>query len=208
VLLALSVALAALWAKDTNTTQDKRTTVAAAVLGILDCVAFAALSISEHSSSVGPSLLLDFYLLLSVIFDAVRLRTLWLKSVDTTIASLSSASLALKLVILVLEELSKRRWIIDGATSWSNEETAGLFSRTGFCWLNPLLLTGYSATLSVSKLPVIDRTLLSESLWERIGPKWEACECNFFSPDFISTNSINEIVSSHQPRNKAIMRCS
>lgn len=152
---------------------NSKAAIAAAVLTIIDGLAAAALSFTEHSRSVGPSLLLSAFLVLSTIFHGVRLRTLWLKSVGVPIASLSTASLALKLVILVLEEQSKRRWIIGDKEAWSSEETAGLSNRIGFHWLNVLLLKGYSAALSIAKLPIIDSKLLSESLWERIGLKWK-----------------------------------
>ncbi|OHE96342.1 hypothetical protein CORC01_08414 [Colletotrichum orchidophilum] len=174
VLTAISVALTALWARDADLTLNKKTAVAAAALTILDGIFLAALSFTEHSRSLGPSLLLSVFLVLSTIFDAVRLRTLWVKSVGTPIVSLSTAAFALKFALLVQEEASKRRWIIDDASEYSSEETAGLFNRVGFHWLNSLLRKGYSSPLSIAKLPVIDRQLLSDSLWDRVGQKWKA----------------------------------
>ncbi|GJC98969.1 hypothetical protein ColKHC_07795 [Colletotrichum higginsianum] len=173
ILTVIAVALTALWAREEGLPLNSKAAIAAAVLSIIDGLAAAALSFTEHSRSVGPSLLLSAFLVLSTIFHGVRLRTLWLKSVGVLIASLSTASLALKLVILVLEEQSKRRWIIGDKEAWSSEETAGLSNRIGFHWLNVLLLKGYSAALSIAKLPIIDSKLLSESLWERIGLKWK-----------------------------------
>ncbi|KXH60895.1 hypothetical protein CSAL01_06382 [Colletotrichum salicis] len=70
------------------------------------------------------------------------------------------------------EEASKRRWIIGDSSECSSEETAGLFNRVGFHWLNSLLLNGFNSPLSIDKLPVIDRQLLSDSLWNRVGQKW------------------------------------
>ncbi|KAL2873350.1 hypothetical protein SGCOL_011492 [Colletotrichum sp. CLE4] len=122
--------------------------------------------------SLSPSLLLNAFLVLSTIFDAVRLRTLWIKSVGTPIVALSTATFGLELALLVQEEASKRRWIIDNSSECSSEETAGLFNRVGFHWLNGLLLNGYKSPLSIDKLPVIDRQLLSDSLWNRVGQKW------------------------------------
>ncbi|KAK6213368.1 hypothetical protein QIS74_09370 [Colletotrichum tabaci] len=173
ILTVIAVALTALWAREEGLPLNSKAAIAAAVLTIVDGLAAAALSFTEHSRSVGPSLLLSAFLVLSTIFHGVRLRTLWLKSVGVPIASLSTASLALKLVILVLEEQSKRRWIIGDKEAWSSEETAGLSNRIGFHWLNVLLLKGYSAALSIAKLPIIDSKLLSESLWQRIGLKWK-----------------------------------
>lgn len=165
--------LTALWAREEGLPLNSKVAIAAGVLTIIDGLAAAALSFTEHSRSIGPSLLLSAFLILSTIFHAVRLRTLWMKPVGLPIASLSTASLALKLLILILEEQSKRRWIIGDKETWSSEETAGLSNRIGFYWLNVLLLKGYSAALSIAKLPIIDSKLLSESLWERIGHKWK-----------------------------------
>ncbi|KAF6838319.1 hypothetical protein CMUS01_04702 [Colletotrichum musicola] len=173
ILTAIPVALTALWAREESLSVDSRVAIAVGALAIVDGLAAATLSFTEHTKSVGPSLLLSAFLILSTIFDAVRLRTLWLKSVGVPIVSLSTASLALKLAILVLEEQSKRRWIIGDKEVWSSEETAGLSNRMGFYWLNVLFLKGYSSALSIAKLPVIDSHLLSESLWERIGHSWD-----------------------------------
>ncbi|KAK1675557.1 P-loop containing nucleoside triphosphate hydrolase protein [Colletotrichum godetiae] len=162
VFTAISIALTTLWAR----------AIAAAVLTILDSVFVAGLSFTEHSRSLSPSLLLNAFLVLSTIFDAVRLRTLWIKSVGTPIVALSTATFGLKLALLVQEEASKRRWIIGNSSECSSEETAGLFNRVGFHWLNGLLLNGYKSPLSIDKLPVIDRQLLSDSLWNRVGQKW------------------------------------
>ncbi|KAK1624645.1 P-loop containing nucleoside triphosphate hydrolase protein [Colletotrichum phormii] len=112
------------------------------------------------------------FLVLSTIFDAVRLRTLWVKSVGTPIVALSTAAFGLKLALLVQEEASKKRWIVGDSSECSSEETAGLFNRVGFHWLNSLLFNGYNSPLSIDKLPVIDRQLLSDSLWNRVGQKW------------------------------------
>ncbi|KAF6832441.1 hypothetical protein CPLU01_06124 [Colletotrichum plurivorum] len=176
ILTAIPVALTALWAREESLSVDSRVEIAVGALTIVDGLAAATLSFTEHSKSVGHSLLLSAFLILSTIFDAVRLRTLWLKSVGVPIVSLSTASLALKLGILVLEEQSKRRWIIGDKDAWSSEETAGLSNRIGFYWLNVLFLKGYSSALSIAKLPIIDSQLLSESLWERIGHSWNTAK--------------------------------
>ncbi|KAK1724964.1 P-loop containing nucleoside triphosphate hydrolase protein [Colletotrichum acutatum] len=149
-----------------------RTAIAAAALTILESVFVAGLSFTEHSRSLSPSLLLSAFLVLSTVFDAVRLRTLWVKSVGTPIVALSTAAFGLKIALLVQEEASKRRWIIDNSSECSSEETAGLLNRVGFHWLNGLLLNGYSSPLTIAKLPVIDRQLLSDPLWDRVGQKW------------------------------------
>lgn len=70
-------------------------------LSILGCLGFVALSVSEHSKSVAPSLIPGFYLTLSTLIDAVRLRTLWLKPAPLRMTALFTASLALEMTILI-----------------------------------------------------------------------------------------------------------
>lgn len=173
VLLVLSAALLALWSLGGASTHQTRASVPAAALSMVECLVFMALSFSEHRKSAGSSLLLDAYLSISVILDIVRVRTLWLNHTQASIAGLFTTCLAVKLVALILEESSKRRWLLPTSWIWSTEVTGGVFSRTLFAWLDRLLYTGYSSALSVGKLPDIDAKLLSRSLWDRIGPELE-----------------------------------
>ena len=176
VLLVLSAALLALWSLGGPSTHQTRASVPAAALSMVECFIFMALSFSEHRKSAGSSLLLDAYLSISVILDIVRVRTLWLNHTKSSIAGLFTTCLAVKLVALILEESSKRRWLLTTPWVWSKEVTGGVFSRTLFAWLDRLMYTGYSSALSVAKLPDIDAKLLSQSLWERIGPQLEKCK--------------------------------
>ncbi|KAI0121749.1 hypothetical protein BJ170DRAFT_137603 [Xylariales sp. AK1849] len=177
VLLILCVVLVALWSLDGTTPQRTRASVPAAVLSMFECVVFMTLSFMEHQRSIGAPLLLDAYLLISILFDAVRVRTLWLKHVQLSIPILLTATIVFKLGILILEELGKRRWILPGKQPWSNEVTGGIFGRTLFAWLDRMMWKGYSSALAVKNLPDIDSALLSESLWGRIGAILENRKC-------------------------------
>jgi ATP-binding cassette, subfamily C (CFTR/MRP), member 1 len=148
------------------------TSVPAAVLSMLECVVFMVLSFLEHMKSVGSPMLLDVYLLLSILFDAVRIRTLWLDQIQTSIAGIFTVCMVVKMSVLVLEESSKRRWLLPSQLPWSTEVTGGIFSRTLFLWLDRMMYRGYSRALSVITLPDIDANLLSQALWERIGPRF------------------------------------
>lgn len=128
------------------------------------------LSFFEHTKSAGPSLLLNLYLTISILFDAVRIRTLWLLSSDRAIAALSIVCLVVKVAVLILEECGKRQWLLPSQWPWSTEVTGGIFNRTLFVWLDSMMWKGYSNALAVVTLPDIDSHLLSESLWNRIEP--------------------------------------
>jgi hypothetical protein len=132
-----------------------------------------ALSFTEHSKSLKPSGLLNAYLFFSVLFDIVRTRTLWMMNFEPTIPAIFSASLGLKIAILILEEVNKTRYIDASVGEAAAEETAGIFSRTLFWWLNRLIRTGFSKVLTVDGLPPIDRRLCSEALLATFTKRWE-----------------------------------
>jgi hypothetical protein len=56
----------------------------------------------------------------------------------------------------------------------TSEEAAGLFSKTLFLWVLPVLKEGYKATLSLHKLPEIHTSLRPEALREKVSGAWTA----------------------------------
>lgn len=179
VLLVLCTALVALWSLDGQTHMHTQTSVPAAVLSMVECVVFMLLSFLEHTNSVGPSLLLDAYLLVSILFDVVRTRTMWLNHTNTWIAALFTICIMIKIGVLILEEYNKRKWLLPSHKRWSLEVTGGIFSRTLFVWLDKMMWKGYSNALAVATLPDIDADLLSKALWQRIGPQIQGCMLTF-----------------------------
>lgn len=103
----------------------------------------------------------------------MRLRTRWLLSDDTGIASLQSAGLALKVLLLIVESLSKTSHIVALSKSrFSPEDKAGFFSRSLLWWLNPLFLLGYREKLSNDDLYPIDVALGSAKLTDLLFAAW------------------------------------
>ncbi|KAK8001740.1 ABC transporter [Apiospora marii] len=177
VLLAFSVALLALWAVDDgSSSQRTRATVPAAALSMVDCFAFMALSYMEHGKSLGPPLLMDTYLLISIVLDIVRIRTMWVSEMSTTISALFTVTLALKIGLLALEEIRKDQWLGPEIKQCGNEITGGIFARTLFSWVNRMLWRGYSTALSVPSLQHVDPNLLSPALWNKVRHPVEKCK--------------------------------
>jgi ATP-binding cassette subfamily C (CFTR/MRP) protein 1 len=81
--------------------------ISASTLSFVTSLMFCALSYMEHSKSLAPSLVLNAYLFLSLPFDAVVLRTLWLTPFDVAIRNLFTASFIMKGIILLLEAMGK-----------------------------------------------------------------------------------------------------
>lgn len=127
-----------------------------------------------------PSFIINLYLIATALFDAARVRTRWLKNEGDghALAAVMTASLAVKVVILLLEAREKRSLLLGLYSRFSVESTSGLISRSSFWWLNSLLISGHRTVLSVADLPAIHEKLDSESLGEQLQSAWDRCEPN------------------------------
>jgi hypothetical protein len=144
--------------------------IASSVLKVVSAVFMIMLSLVDHRKSPRPSVLLNSYLFLTLLLDAAQARTLFLSSVDKpelTYSSIFSASIALKVIILLLEAQRKSGWVSWDEKEHSPEETSGIFSLGVFFWLNSLFLVGYKKILSIKDLYPLDTSLNSKSLHEK-----------------------------------------
>lgn len=82
------------------------TSVAEAAVGLLEAIAILGLSYFEHVKTVQPSVLLNGYLVLTLILGIAPARTYWIRHDLPAIAAVFTVSLGIKAVLLVLEELS------------------------------------------------------------------------------------------------------
>ncbi|KAF7558681.1 hypothetical protein G7046_g5481 [Stylonectria norvegica] len=151
---------------------NTRFSLAAAVLNLLSACSIVLLAHIEHVKSIRPSFLLTAYLFVSLVFDAARLRTEWLISVNTAYAAVLSTSAAFKFALLTLENVEKRRNLIDASKDQSKESTSGPFNRGFFVWLNSLLVAGWATILTNSDLPTIYEKLSSAKLEKRFETAW------------------------------------
>lgn len=178
----LQLALLILWVKQSKF--ENGVSTAAAVLSLVDVVFICLLSYTEHSKSIRPSTLLSIYLVLSLVFDIARARTLWLlQSKLNFIAAVFTASVAVKLFMLILEAREKRKWLkVDGtAREIGEEELSGIFGQGFFWWLNKLILLGSKKVLQIEDLYPLDRTLESDYLKNRFEQAWEKCKSALLS---------------------------
>ncbi|KAL6910741.1 multidrug resistance-related protein [Trichoderma evansii] len=152
---------------------DTRFSIAAAVLSLVAACCIVLLSHIEHVKSIRPSFLLTSYLFTTLLFDAARLRTEWLLSVNVSYAAVLTTSTILKLALLVLENIEKRRILLDSNKTPSTESTSGPFNRGFFVWLNSLLITGWATVLTLHDLPAIYEKLSSEKLAVIFSKRWD-----------------------------------
>ncbi|KAH8666519.1 putative ABC multidrug transporter [Xylariales sp. PMI_506] len=145
--------------------------IASTVLQFVSALCMVALSFFDHSRSLRPSLLLNGYLFLTLLFDAAETRTFWLASstkAEVAYTSLFTAAIAVKLVIFALEAKQKTKWVRwDTKEPHSPEETTGIFGLGVYFWLNSLFIDGYRGVLRVNDLYPLDHAMRGQLLYER-----------------------------------------
>mgnify|MGYP001197019028 FL=1 len=106
--------------------------------------------------------------------DIVRIRTLWLLD-DTALGSLLTASLAIKLVMIVLEETAKTSTHREKSHQVM-DQVSGIYGKSLFWWVNGVLRKGYHKTFVLPDLSSLDRTMMAEDLVARFQVYWTTCE--------------------------------
>ncbi|KAL3958373.1 hypothetical protein ACCO45_006535 [Purpureocillium lilacinum] len=109
VFLLLQLALLVLWSHDeVNRT---RASLPLAVLNVIVAIQLVVLSWMEDGRSIRPSSMLSSYLAITVVLDIAQARTLWLRRLNTPIAAVFTATVAVKAVMLLLESRKKTRYL-------------------------------------------------------------------------------------------------
>ncbi|KAM3449508.1 hypothetical protein NHJ6243_009960 [Beauveria neobassiana] len=139
-----------------------------AILALVVAAIFAVNSTIAHRATPRHSLTISAYLFISFVADILRVRTLWLMGTYTNVAAILSSSLAIKLILLWLENIGKHPLLLEKHTNISDEETAGLFSRGLFFWLSRLMITGSRQVLKLHTLLSIHQRINSSATFPRI----------------------------------------
>ena len=126
----------------------------------------------EHERSVRPSLVIQFYLSLTLLLDAARVRTLWLQSYNNAVATVTTVSFVFRLILVILEAIEKRSILHPQWRSTSPEATSGLYSRSVFWWLNGLFQIGFKRSLYMEDLLPLDKHLTCSYLYDRLHTAW------------------------------------
>ncbi|CAG7555748.1 unnamed protein product [Fusarium equiseti] len=159
----LQIALVVLWSRANLT----KTAIAESVLGIVESVVLTSLIWFEHKSFTKPSKLISGYLAITVILDIALVRTFWIRSM-WAIATVFTASFALKIILLILEETPK------ASTGGKIPETSsGVVNRSFFWWLNNLFLQGHRGILETEDLQAIDSKFDTKHVTGPLEEQWE-----------------------------------
>ncbi|KAJ1337861.1 ATP-binding cassette subfamily C (CFTR/MRP) member 1 [Microdochium nivale] len=147
--------------------------IAASVLRLSAALCMVLLSMLDHARSVRPSVVLSAYLFVTVLFDVVQARTLWLASItstERTYTAVFSTTLAIKVAVLVLEAQQKSNWAMGDMKSRSPEETSGIYSIGVYFWLNKLFMLGYGKILQIRDLYPLDSSLTADHAQDLLRP--------------------------------------
>ncbi|KAK2023644.1 hypothetical protein LX32DRAFT_697758 [Colletotrichum zoysiae] len=133
-------------------------------MGFLVGLVMIPLSLLEHSRSPRPSVLLDVYLLVTIVL--VRQRPV--KNVVALVrfhqrpASSSPLESVFKAVVLVVE--SRRKHQLDLRRQQCPEATSGIIGLSTYFWVHSVFLAGFRKLLAVDDLYALDEPMLAEVL--------------------------------------------
>lgn len=167
--MTTQISLLALEASKTVLLQEY--SIISAVLSVVSTTCVLILSPLEHGRSLRPSITLCSYLTLTLLLDAVRTRTLWLSSLtadEPVVSRVSTAGLALKVSIALLESRHKAPCATTDLKQRSPEEKTGIYGLGAYVWLNKLFLTGYQKSLNMEDLYPLDSNMSAEHLEQRL----------------------------------------
>ncbi|KAK8059612.1 hypothetical protein PG996_009542 [Apiospora saccharicola] len=173
LLAALQLAYCIVWATWSPADSSLRTTAtAAASISFMATLFACVLSCYEHSRSLKPSSTLNAYILVSLILDMATLRTIWQSRLPVPIRAVATASFCSKGVILFLEAIEKRRYILDTGHNRSPEETSGIYSQGLFLWMNSLLGNGFRQLLKPTDLFPVEEGMSAAVLDDKFWKTW------------------------------------
>ncbi|TVY83913.1 ABC transporter FUM19 [Lachnellula suecica] len=151
----------------TKTNSNKVIFVSSSAVEFGSTLLITTLSLLEHSRSPRPSILLNLYFLLTLLFDITQVRTLWLASGNSneiTFSRICTAAIVLKSVLILLESRRKSKWIQWEVGKHSPEEMSGIFGLGAFLWLNRLFSNGYKKIITIDDLFPLDQSMATEAL--------------------------------------------
>lgn len=173
-LIGTEAATLGLWIKTPS--QRTAATLPAASLAVAAALFIAIVILHSHFHSVQSTALTSIYLSVTVLLDATKARSYFTRDETdlTAFASLAIASASVKLIIIALEELSKRKLMTDETlrTSKGREAFCGFWNRSLFLWLNKILFLGFRRIVSIDDLPDLSYEFSSKTLWKEFAPVW------------------------------------
>jgi ATP-binding cassette subfamily C (CFTR/MRP) protein 1 len=211
LLASLQLSLIILWAIESHASDrhgsrpPSTPASASSTVSFAASLALGALSHSEHSKTLRSSVLINTYLLLSLLSDAVTLRTLWLMpNTGSAILDVHTALLAVKACVVLLEASDRRKLLNEEDKQRSPEQRSGLYSQVFFWWLNPLIKRGFSTVLKSEDLFSLSDDVTTNDLSVEFWRNWKSCKF-FIMKKELGRNPNTLLLDSDQERHSIIL---
>lgn len=152
--------------------QSSRDT-AAQQLSLVTAVAVCIVSFLEHGRNVRPSGLLTTFLMASIFSDIVQAGLLYVAWNLCNPLGLPLAVFLAECFLLVLESQTKNGILRKPHDELGPEDTSGFFGLVFFWWVNRLLWTGSSKSLSTEDLPKMETSFDALRIREEMQAQWD-----------------------------------
>ncbi|OAR00024.1 hypothetical protein LLEC1_00470 [Akanthomyces lecanii] len=128
----------------------------------------------EYRRAMQASVLLGLHLAAGIVIDMTKSRAYFRDSAVHAVGYLSVTSAAIRLALLVLNEMPKGAALIDGRLRKpaSKESSSGFWGRALFLWLNSTLLLGFRTQIRLEDLDDLDPEFSSEMLSRKFKDHW------------------------------------
>ncbi|CAI7570859.1 unnamed protein product [Penicillium viridicatum] len=163
--------LLALWCQPA--TFKTKATMLTTFVTVIISLFLAYLSHLEHLRSIRPSTVINVFLIFTLLFDLVRLRTLYFMPITQSLTVTFAISWVIKAMILGLEATEKRSLLKKRYENSPIESTSGVLNRAIFWWLNELLWRGSKDILTVDSLPTLDNDIRAASNPQSLLERWD-----------------------------------
>lgn len=170
-LTGLQIANAVLW---WNSPLDSILAKAAAIMSFVSAVGITILLFAGHVYFLHSPGFLGIFLSVTMLFDIAITRTYFKRHGLATLGKVHTTIPAIKLALVLLEEVSKRSLIRSEELrpSVSHEAVAGFWNRSVFFWVNSTLLIGFRSKITQSSLGDIGPQFGSERLQADFRHHW------------------------------------
>lgn len=147
---------------------------AAAGMSCASAVCIAIIVFVDHVYFIRPLPFLGFFLTVTILLDIATTITYFNRNSLDVIAGVYTSVPVLKLILLLLVEVSKRSLIRDKelCSSLTDEAFAGFWNRSLLVWVNSILLFGFRHKITADALPGLDADLDSEAMYRDFEHLW------------------------------------
>ncbi|KAJ3498540.1 hypothetical protein NLG97_g1033 [Lecanicillium saksenae] len=171
-LIGIQIANAVLWSESPL---ESRLAEAAAIMTSISAGCMAIMAVVGHIFFLRAPSFLSLALTVTMIFDIGTTWTYFHRNGLESIARLHVPLPVIKLILIGLEEVSKRSLVRSEAlrASLGQEALAGFWNRSLLLWVNPLLAFGFREELTMNILPGLGPHLEAEFLYQHFKPRWQ-----------------------------------